>query len=71
MPSTMQRSGNTPLAEVSVADVITVFGTGNAEAGRAVKEPHATPVLGGTPIDVLVVVKLAPHWPCAFPATQL
>ena len=31
----MQRSGKDPLAGVSTADVITVFGTGKAEVGSA------------------------------------
>jgi len=65
----MQRAGSTPLAGVSVADVITVFGTGNADAGRDAREAHDIPELAGTPSDVVVVLKPAPHWPCAIPVT--
>ena len=52
-------------------DVITVFGTGNAEAGRDARVAQVIPELGGTPIEVLVVVKPTAHWPCALPVTQL
>jgi hypothetical protein len=50
---------------------MTVFGTGNPDAGRDARAAHATPKLAGTPIEVVVVLKSAPHWPSAFPVTQL
>jgi hypothetical protein len=53
----MQRSGKPPPA-ASTADVITVLGTGNPEAGRLAKAAHdETGVTGPLLIDVEVVAK--------------
>ena len=54
----MQRSGRLPLAAVSTAEVITVFGTGKPAAGRAASAAHdAAGATGPLLIDVPVVAK--------------
>ena len=55
----MQRSGKDPLAGVSTADVITVFGTGKPETGRAASAAHDPAGVTGVPIDDVVVAKPA------------
>jgi hypothetical protein len=55
----MQRSGKDPLAGVSTADVITVFGTGKPEAGRAASAAQDPAGVTGLPIDDVVVAKPA------------
>src|SRR5215472_9952780 len=65
----MQRSGSPLPAGVSTAEVITVLGTGNPEAGSMARLAHATGVTG-VAIEVVRVLKSA-HWFCAFPSTQL
>src|SRR5215471_12980594 len=74
MPFTMQRSGSVAVATVSVAEVITVLGTGKLV--RDAKLAHAIPATTGAPggmMDVPWAAKprSAPHWSCNFPVTQL
>jgi hypothetical protein len=54
----MQRCGKVMVAGVSVADVITVLGTGNPVAGKLAKAAHdEAGVTGPLLIDVAVVAK--------------
>ena len=55
----MQRSGKDPLAGVSTAEVITVFGTGKAEAGSAASAAQDAAGVTGVAMDVVVVPKPA------------
>ncbi len=67
----MQRWGSDDVAAVSIAELMTTFGTGNCDAGRAVSNAHGKPALAGTPIDVVIVLKSVPHCAPVWPVTQL
>src|SRR5689334_4454287 len=66
----MHRSGKVLLAGVSTAEVITVLGTGKADAGSRASAAHEAAGVTGVAIDVVLVAKPA-HWSCALPSTQL
>src|SRR5215470_8822881 len=73
MAFTLQCSGNVAVAATTVADMITVFGTGKSV--RDARPSHAVPAPFGLPgetMDVPFAAKprLAPHWFCRFPVTQ-